>query len=650
MPNTRRGQPSSFDTETVETEVVQEPPRLERVSKGKAQDKWGITPKRTYTKRKQSLAGDDEDQGSEQPVAKKKKATSNSSQPKTASSRVTAQASKDSKHRKEKGRKESQPKRRYQAPDIDETDEESERSTSKSVSRSGSRSRRTISRKSTESFKQFQEDEQDSSSEDGEHVEMPENDNDFDPEERENDLAAADLFEDEAVIFVSRDKNVGGSRSSSRASSRPTSPPSSSDGGVSHASDDETSDSSEVHSHIPRGRKTGKPVIPQDLNDDWDDRVPVVDNLEDEISQIAPLPTKKAQKLQSELPQVSNKSLPTSRLKASRKSTPGPVINLADEEDNEPWLTRTNIIVHKQTERGKTYYFQMDGQNEHITKVMHKAFDIGKRLLFLSDNTDQCPVSPQGINVITLKALILSAEDCGFNGGYDIADRLENGDHRLYIDPLIRYAAHRIAMDRAEWKEKHVSLVLSAYGLGHDQKSRVAARDLSNSMQLHFGLKQDGTINPVNPFGHPGLIQFMTAAFFSHGSWFDIITKYKSLMFVSSVDSKSHELELPRSMVAISCAVIYTILQEHAYSKSEKFPPASLDVVWKYYMEKLELLAQTKLIYHKVMHNLYSAASHDSISAHGLSTQDIVDSIDWAALAVMEEAETPAEGQGLARV
>ncbi|THU90520.1 hypothetical protein K435DRAFT_864204 [Dendrothele bispora CBS 962.96] len=63
-------------------------------------------------------------------------------------------------------------------------------------------------------------------------------------------------------------------------------------------------------------------------------------------------------------------------------------------------------------------------------------------------------------------------------------------------------------------------------------------------------------------------------------------------------------------MLAISCAVIYAILQDHAYSKCEKFPPPNLDVVWNYYMEKLKKLGEKTLLYHKIMHGLYTTVSH----------------------------------------
>ncbi|THU98978.1 hypothetical protein K435DRAFT_795262 [Dendrothele bispora CBS 962.96] len=153
---------------------------------------------------------------------------------------------------------------------------------------------------------------------------------------------------------------------------------------------------------------------------------------------------------------------------------------------------------------------------------------------------------------------------------------------------LAGLATHCIAMDRIDWKDKHVALVLSAYDFTAEQKTRNAAQDLSNSMQLHFGLKDNGDIDPVNPFHHPGLVQFITAAFFSRGirSWYDIVAEYKSSLFVSLIESKSNELELPQSMVAISCAVIYAILQDHAYSKCEKFPPPNLDAVQNCYMDK----------------------------------------------------------------
>ncbi|THU80903.1 hypothetical protein K435DRAFT_972564 [Dendrothele bispora CBS 962.96] len=328
-------------------------------------------------------------------------------------------------------------------------------------------------------------------------------------------------------------------------------------------------------------------------------------------------------KLVSKFLQVSDKALPTSRLKSSTKSQSVKQHDHEEKKEDEPWLPRTDIVVHRQSERGKTYYFQLEGQNEHIVQVMQKAFDIGKSSVLSVLDSEHCPVSPQGINAIALAALIAAAEKCGYTGGYDIADRLET-----------------------DWKDKHVALVLSAYGFTADQKSRDAARDLSNSMQLHFGLKDNGDIDPVNPFHHPGLVQFITAAFFSRGirSWFDIVAKYKGSLFVSSIESKPNELELPQSMLAFHVPSYMPFF--HAYSKCEKFPPPNLDAVWNYYMEKLKKLGEKKLMYHKIMHGLYTTVSNDSITpAHGLSTEDIVDGIDWAALAMLEQAEE-AESSG----
>ncbi|THU90525.1 hypothetical protein K435DRAFT_256625 [Dendrothele bispora CBS 962.96] len=264
-----------------------------------------------------------------------------------------------------------------------------------------------------------------------EHEDEPDDDAEFDPEERQNDLAAADLFKNEMVIFASA--NRAKSHSSSRASSRPASPPPSSTGTSDHSDSDELSDEGPLRMSKGGGKLKHQSIHSvDDEESDWESRVPIVETLEDNsrIPRHQNLPTKKAEKLQSEFPQVSDKALPTSRLKSSTKSQSVKQHDHEEKKEDEPWLPRTDIVVHRQSEWGKTYYFQLEGQNEHIVQVMQKAFDIGKSSVLSVLDSEHCPVSPQGINAIALAALIAAAEKCGYTGGYDIADRLETGDQR----------------------------------------------------------------------------------------------------------------------------------------------------------------------------------------------------------------------------
>ncbi|THU86378.1 hypothetical protein K435DRAFT_868356 [Dendrothele bispora CBS 962.96] len=106
--------------------------------------------------------------------------------------------------------------------------------------------------------------------------------------------------------------------------------------------------------------------------------------------------------------------------------------------------------------------------------------------------------------------------------------------------------------------------------------------------------------------------------------------------FTSSVGAgdKANELELPKAMVALATAAIHAVLQDFAKGTKEDFPTKELDGVWN---TALHILGNLKNVnpnrYHRLMHDLYCrSAGGLALATHGLSNQQIFDTVDWSAL------------------
>ena len=125
-------------------------------------------------------------------------------------------------------------------------------------------------------------------------------------------------------------------------------------------------------------------------------------------------------------------------------------MNLVKQEepvDIVAWKTRTDIVL---TKGGSGTKLNMGSQNSTMRDVLRESFEIGRRYLAFGIPGDEkvmveevanllTPMAPAGLNRLCLRALIAAAEGLGFEGEFDVADRLERGSEKQYISPLVNH-------------------------------------------------------------------------------------------------------------------------------------------------------------------------------------------------------------------
>jgi len=126
------------------------------------------------------------------------------------------------------------------------------------------------------------------------------------------------------------------------------------------------------------------------------------------------------------------------------KALTSPVVAPDDHSDEESdletkWLPRTNIALKPFTTATRSFSIDKGPQNESIKTVIASAWRHGS--LMMISNTKFCPVTVSGLHEIAREALLWAADDAGFDGEYDILDRMERGDESKYMLPLVKYVS-----------------------------------------------------------------------------------------------------------------------------------------------------------------------------------------------------------------
>ncbi|KAK7461711.1 hypothetical protein VKT23_008137 [Stygiomarasmius scandens] len=323
--------------------------------------------------------------------------------------------------------------------------------------------------------------------------------------------------------------------------------------------------------------------------------------------------TRVAKKLVEELPTV----------KRSSKTIRAPVVDYSDNqdkdkdtEDKEEWLLHTNIVLKPFTDATRTFKLALSGQNPKIKAVIKQACKKGTLQMVIDDT--YCPLNEE------LK----------------------------YTAPLTRYVTQRITIERRALKTGFAATVLSSLGIDSSPKGVSTALELVLNADYIYPLSGDA-YDYLKPFGHKVIPEFMAAAFFSSNKLSKALKVQKTEIFMSSIPEKPLELEVPKAMVAMAASVVHAILQDHAHSADDNFPPPGLATQWYTFIEILDTLeAKSLMAYHRLMHDLYLKASHTIAPAtHGLTRSDIISRIKWDEIAAEENtisAQTAAEGSGKA--
>ncbi|THU96313.1 hypothetical protein K435DRAFT_778599, partial [Dendrothele bispora CBS 962.96] len=182
-----------------------------------------------------------------------------------------------------------------------------------------------------------------------------------------------------------------------------------------------------------------------------------------------------------------------------------------------------------------------------------------------------------------------------------------------------------------------MATVLSAMAIDNGPEGISKAADLVRNADYIYPQLGDG-FDYQKPFGHNVMSAYMGSAYFGNTKIARELNAQKNKTFVSSIPEKPLELEVPKAMVVMSSCVIHALLQDHAYSSDENFPPPGLASQWTTHLEILEKMEQkSRMAYHRLMHDLYLKASHTVAPAtHGLSRQEIINRINWDAFVETE--------------
>ncbi|KAJ3870649.1 hypothetical protein F5051DRAFT_434470, partial [Lentinula edodes] len=346
---------------------------------------------------------------------------------------------------------------------------------------------------------------------------------------------------------------------------------------------------------------------------------------------------RQATRLQEELPVVVDNTIAT---------TKKPTSDIATKEPQ--WQARTNIVLNAYTSTTRSYTLKKNLQNDDIKRVISLAIKRGALLLLTvpefkgnSEDVDEgresskCCLTVSGLKALTLEALIWAAEQHGFEGENDLADRLENGDPAKYINPLIKYVSSRISLERGYLKNFSAT-ILAAVDIDHSFAGIAKAGDLLRQSNYIYPIGRNGQFEYLRPFEHEAVTQFLSEAFFSNSNFAkSVIAPNKADLFASSIPKRPLELQLPKGMLVMAGCIIHSVLADVGKSKKDDFPPFGLETQWQTFLDILNGLEDSsKLNYHMFAHRLYLKASHSvGLAAHGLTHNEVLNRIDFEAFA-----------------
>ncbi|KAJ3886235.1 hypothetical protein GG344DRAFT_81916 [Lentinula edodes] len=381
--------------------------------------------------------------------------------------------------------------------------------------------------------------------------------------------------------------------------------------------------------------------------------------LEENKQTVKKITRHQAQKLQSELPQVRSRPLPVARtaaasqlsrvhshllpithtaaptavnqlpqvhshsLSVTHAATPTTVSQLNTAPAAPAWLDCTNIHVIKKV---RTFTLAKTGQPPVMLQIIDKSIAYGKLQMIF--NHEYSPLHTFKIKQLAHACLMEIAERSGHDGGNDVCDRLEHGDHDSYSIPLV---SRRIGNERADLKA-HSSIILQAFGLVN-HAGRLEAGALARRRTYYYPEMPNGMPDYRKPFEHPVFASFLREAFFS-STYYSSIVRRNFHLFKSSISEKSEELEVTKGMVALAAAAIHACLHDYSTGMKSSFPAPELDGVWGLAIDILDgIESRNHSKYHRLMHKLFVEATGNSMTAQdGWCNQQHLDAVDWDAI------------------
>ncbi|KAJ3900242.1 hypothetical protein F5879DRAFT_973588 [Lentinula edodes] len=368
--------------------------------------------------------------------------------------------------------------------------------------------------------------------------------------------------------------------------------------------------------------------------------------LEEDKQTVKKITRHQAQKLRAELPQVRSRPLPITHtaaptavnqlsqlpqvhsrsLSVTHAATPTTVSQLNTAPVAPAWLECTNIHVVKKV---RTFTLANTGQPPVMLQIIDKSIAYGKLQMIF--NHEYSPLHTFKIKQLAHACLMEIAERSGHDGGNDVCDRLERGDHDSYSIPLVTYVSRRIGNERADLKA-HSSIILQAFGLVNNT-GRLEAGVLARRRTYYYPEMPNGMPDYRKPFEHPVFASFLREAFFS-STYYSSIVRRNFHLFKSSISEKSEELEVTKGMVALAAAAIHACLHDYSTGMKSSFPAPELDGVWGLAIDILEgIESRNHSKYHRLMHKLFVEATGNSMTAQdGWCNQQHLDAVDWDAI------------------
>ncbi|KAF9041110.1 hypothetical protein BDZ89DRAFT_334810 [Hymenopellis radicata] len=298
--------------------------------------------------------------------------------------------------------------------------------------------------------------------------------------------------------------------------------------------------------------------------------------------------------------------------------------------DNSIFLRRTRITV---VQHGRRWYLTKRDQGFEIERVLRRAIRIVTCGMGINpENPDFVPFNQDQLEALCLDSLLAAATELGYNGVGDIYDRLVHGDMDLYIKPMRTYlqVQQRAIILRSDVKKTAAALVPGLLELSRTDAGRRKSKDLLENMSHGLTYRDQEQPDRAKPLGSA---MFPTLLASAYGS---LLSKHaEELSSIIAEGPQSKELEVTPLMVAMVATAVHAVISEIAHNTKEEFSGTNLENTFKLHLAMLNGLRERRVAYyHTLMHNFFIHATGAIPNAtHGLSTNEILNTIDWDAIA-----------------
>ncbi|KAH7905035.1 hypothetical protein BJ138DRAFT_1118847 [Hygrophoropsis aurantiaca] len=335
-----------------------------------------------------------------------------------------------------------------------------------------------------------------------------------------------------------------------------------------------------------------------------------------------------------------------------------------EDDDEECWLSRTHLNLMKKGRNNVE--IAIKAQGPEIREVIRGSYDLGMRSIAFGHkgasniSPDEVmdmttPLVTGGLERIALAALVESAEHAGFDGEFDIADRLEQGSPKLYIKPIRDYTVHRLGLHRTAVKKAVALVAPGVLNLARNSKTlNLGLMDGNN--YIHPWSEEKGFAK-TKPFKGEVIEAGLRAAFFTQSQYNGVALKFCD-GFTSSDPNEPLELEVPAPMIALTATAVCfvfslispqliqvfwisyhldsswqteAVILDFINKTTNDFAGSAFDNTFKAHMLLLTQLRTNKpSYYHKLTHGLYKAlvAGHH-ISSQKMTKEQILAQVPW---------------------